>query len=76
MSLKLNKTNFNKWLNNQITFLAPLAGFVGVLYLGAVIPKIQNDGVQLVDFKVTNAMLTAVILYVANAAYDYFRKLK
>jgi hypothetical protein len=75
MNLKLKSDVFQKWFSNQVTFLKPLAAFVGILYLGAVIPKVQEDGLQLVDLAITNAMVTAVFLYIANGIYDYLRKL-
>lgn len=75
MNLTLSTRDKSKWLENQVTFLKPLGIFVGLLYLGAVIPKIE-DGLELKDFAVTNSMVTAVALYITNNIYDYLRKAK
>ena len=76
MQVLLEKKDRSKWLENQLTFLKPLGVFVGFLYLGAIIPKIQGDGFQLSDLAVTNVMVTAVALYIFNNLYDYLRKLR
>ena len=76
MQVLLEKKDRSKWLENQLTFLKPLGIFVGILYLGAIIPKVQGDGFQLNDLAVTNVMVTAIALYIFNNAYDYLRKLK
>ena len=76
MQVLLEKKDKSKWLENQLEFLKPLGVFVGFLYLGAIIPKVQDNGFQLSDLAVTNLMVTGVALYVFNNAYDYLRKLR
>lgn len=71
MSLKLNTKLQTKWLENQKAFLLPLA----ILYLGFVITRITESGVSLQSFVPTAGEVTALVLYVLNAAYDYLRKL-
>jgi hypothetical protein len=71
MTVVLEKKTRLKWLANQKTFLVPLA----LLYLGFVIARITDEGVTFMAFVPTPAELTAVVLYILNAGYDYLRKL-
>lgn len=70
--LSLNKRNFSKWFENQKLFLKPLI----VLYLAYSIRRVSDDGLAPNDFLPNNDLLTAGALYLLNAAYDYWRKLK
>lgn len=76
MNLKLSTTLQSKWIENQLVFLRPLAIFIGVLYVGFLIPRIEDSGIQLSDFIPTNGVITAAALYIFNGIYDYLRKLK
>lgn len=76
MNFRLNKKLQGKWIENQIIFLRPLFIMVAILYLGFLIPRIEQDGVSLRDFVPTNAVITAIVLYIVNATYDYLRKLR
>lgn len=49
---------------------------MAILYLGFLIPRIEENGVSLRDFVPTNAVFTAVALYIVNGLYDYLRKLR
>lgn len=75
MNLLLTQKLQNKWLENQLAFLRPLGIFIALLYLGFLIPRIEENGISLADFIPTNGVLTAIALYIVNGAYDYFRKL-
>lgn len=70
----LTKEDVAKWLSNQIKFLKPLAIFVAILYLGFVIPRVQDNGIALADFIPNNAVITSIALYILNALYDLFTK--
>lgn len=74
--MKMTKTNRNKWIRNQIIFLRPVIAFTVVLYIGFVIPRVEKNGIQLIDFMPTNGVITAWVLYLLNGVYDYFRKMK
>lgn len=76
MKLTLEKNIYEKWLGNQIEFLRALAIFVLMLYVGFVIPRIEDQGFQLTDLVPTNSVITAIALYLFNALYDYLRKLR
>ena len=75
MQIRLTKKLEGKWLENQLLFLRPLAVFIVLLYLGFLIPRIEENGISIEDFIPTNGVLTAIALYLINAAYDYLRKL-
>lgn len=76
MNLKLTNRLQSKWVENQLIFLRPLAIFIGILYLGFLIPRIEENGIELADFVPTNAVITAMALYIFNGLYDYLRKLR
>jgi hypothetical protein len=76
MNIRLSSKLQSKWLENQILFLRPLVVFIGILYIGFLIPRIEENGISLQDFIPTNGVLTAIALYAGNAIYDYLRKLK
>ena len=59
-----------KWFSNQKTFLAPLA----IFYLVFVIAQVGQDGVAPADFIPSNAVVSAMVLYLLNALYDLLRK--
>lgn len=65
-----------KWLKNQLEFAKPLILFVAVLYFPQVIASLQTPGhiVALTDFVPSPEVITAVVLYITNAAYDLLRK--
>lgn len=76
MNLRLNNKRQSKWIENQLIFLRPLGIFIALLYIGFLIPRIEDNGIQLADFVPTNSVFTAAALYIFNALYDYLRKLK
>lgn len=61
-----------KWLLNQRKFLIPLL----TLYVSLLIAKVQQEGFSIMTFVPTNVEITALFLYVLNAAYDYLLKLQ
>lgn len=69
-----NKTQFDKFKENLMLFLAPL----GVIYISGVVGLLQLEGhvVSLKDFMPTSFQLGAIALYVLNSALDYLRKIK
>lgn len=71
---QLTKQDVAKWISNQISYLKPLGVFVGLLYVGFVIPRVQDNGIQLSDFVPNNAVITSVALYILNGLYDLFSK--
>jgi hypothetical protein len=64
------------WVSNQITFLKPYLAFVAVLYIGALVPVLQQPGhvVSLNDFLPSSSVITASALYIVNAVFDALRK--
>jgi len=64
------RADIERWLRNQVTFLAPLV----MLYVGFVIARIQELGVELVSFIPSPQEITAMVLYLLNAIYDLLRK--
>lgn len=76
MNIKLTKLQQDKWLNNQIEFLKPLVLFVATLYFTPIILSLSEAGhtVSLADFVPSQAVITAIVLYLINAAYDLIRK--
>lgn len=68
--IRLKALDWNKWQNNTILFLRPLA----ILYLVFVIANIQGDGFHVQDFAPNQAVIGAMALYVLNTALDFFRK--
>jgi len=68
----LSTPKLNKWINNSLTFTAPLA----ILYLITIQNKIQTDGVALEDFYLDEKMIGAMSLYVINVLLDFFKKYK
>lgn len=61
---------WKKWFENQKTFLAPL----GMFYVAHVIAQITLDGIGFRDFLPNNSVLSAMGLYLLNAAFDLFKK--
>lgn len=76
MDFKLTQKVQTKWLGNQLDFLKPLGVFISLLYIGFIIPRIEENGISLSDFIPTNGVITAIALYITNGLYDYLRKLK
>lgn len=76
MKIKLTKLQQDKWLNNQLTFLKPLVVFVATLYFTPIILNLSEAGhmVSLADFVPSQAVITAIVLYLINALYDLIRK--
>lgn len=76
MKIKLTKLQQDKWLNNQLTFLKPLVVFVATLYFTPIILSLSEAGhtVSLADFVPSQAVITAIVLYLVNAVYDLIRK--
>lgn len=72
----LSRADKLKWVGNQLEFLKPFVGFIGVLYLGQVIVTLSlpDHVVTTQDFYPSQAVITATALYVTNALYDLFRK--
>ncbi len=72
--ITLNKTQQKKWYHNMLVFLAP----VGVVYLLQVVGlfSLENHTLSLNDFIPTSFTQGAMVLYLANSALDYLRKLQ
>lgn len=68
----LSTQKLNKWVNNSLTFLAPLA----ILYLITIQNRIQEGGISLSDFYLDEKMVGAMSLYVINVLLDFFKKYK
>ena len=64
--------DWKKWLENTVTFLAPL----GILYLLFVQVGVQSDGFQPADFYPTSEVIGGMILYAVNVLLDLLKKLK
>ncbi len=62
--------DWSRWFDNQKSFLAPLV----IFYLVFVISQVQHEGIAPSDFIPSNAVISAMALYVLNAAYDLLRK--
>lgn len=71
-----NQDLLYKWFVTQLQFLKPFLVVAGIFYFAFLIPQIQDNGVQLQDFVPTNAVITSIVMYVANAIYAYLLKLK
>lgn len=71
MQVILTEKLQTKWWSNQKSFLIPLA----LLYLGFIISRITKSGVSFEAFIPTPGELTALVLYVLNAMFDYLKKL-
>lgn len=69
---RLSEQNFNKWINNSLTFLAPL----GIMYLVTIQERITTDGISFSDFAIDNTMAGAIALYLINVLLDFFKKYK
>jgi len=67
---RLKILDWNKWTNNTLTFLSPLA----TLYLLSVVANVQSDGFQVADFAPSEVVIGAMMLYVLNTALDFFKK--
>jgi len=66
----LKQPKLNKWIDNSLVFLAPLA----ILYLMTIQGRIQEGGISLSDFYLDEKMIGAMSLYVINVLLDYFKK--
>lgn len=74
-----NRKNYmkkQKWIKNQLEFLKPLALFAGTLYLAPILTALQqpNHVVSPHDFIPSSQVVTAIVLYMVNAAHDFLRK--
>ena len=72
--LKLTKKENQKWINNLLLFLSPVA----IIYIVAVVGLIQaNSGeVKLTDFVPNSFVLGSIALYILNTLLDYLRKIR
>lgn len=72
-ALKLNTTEYNKFIRNVITFLIPLV----ILYLGQVVATLNVEGnlLELVDFIPSSVTLGGMAYYVMSTLIDYKKKL-
>jgi hypothetical protein len=70
--LKLNEDKLKKFGKNTLLFLAPVL----VIYLGAVIVEINQDGFSWNDFVPSILTQGAMVLYLLNVALDYLKKLQ
>lgn len=68
----LKQPKLNKWIDNSLVFLAPLA----ILYLMTIQGRIQEGGISLSDFYLDEKMIGAMSLYVINVLLDFFKKYK
>jgi len=66
----LKQPKLNKWIDNSLVFLAPLA----ILYLMTIQGRIQEGGISLSDFYLDEKMVGAMSLYVINVLLDFFKK--
>lgn len=69
---KLKTLNYKKWIDNSLTFLAPLV----IMYLLNAQSLVTKDGFQASDFYLDDKMMGAMILYIINIALDFFKKYK
>jgi len=67
---RLNAADLKKWLTNMLVFLAPVV----VIYLTSVLGNVQT-GFSWSAFALNPATQGALVLYVLNAALDFFKKL-
>lgn len=67
----LNREDWQKWGRNTLVFLAPL----GLIYLGSIVPDVQDAGLQASDFAISPMVAGAMVLYVINVATDFLKKL-
>jgi len=68
----LSQEKYNKWLNNSLTFLAPLF----ILYLITIQERIMSNGISINDFQIDETMAGAMSLYLINILLDFFKKYK
>jgi len=68
----LKQPKLNKWIDNSLVFLAPLA----ILYLMTIQGRIQEGGISLSDFYLDEKMFGAMLLYLINVLLDFFKKYK
>ena len=66
----LKQPKLDKWIDNSLVFLAPLA----ILYLMTIQGRIQEGGISLSDFYLDEKMVGAMSLYVINVLLDFFKK--
>ena len=69
---RLDEQKLNKWINNSLTFLAPLV----ILYLVTIQDRILKDGISISDFALDQTMIGACSLYIINVFLDFFKKYK
>lgn len=69
-SNSFNRVDAQNWVHNFILFLSPLA----IMYLVSVIAAFQSNSVALSNFVPNELLRGGMILYVLNAALDFFRK--
>lgn len=76
MQYALTSEDRQKWIRNQIAFLKPLVLVVAALYFVPLIGLLGSVGhvVSLADFIPSPETVTAIVLYIVNAAYDLIRK--
>jgi hypothetical protein len=70
--LRLNETKLKKFINNTLLFLAPVL----VIYFGAVIVAINEQGFSWELFIPSTMTQGAMVLYVLNVLVDYLKKLR
>jgi len=68
--LGLTRIDTNKFLNNTLTFMAPVA----LIYLAFVATEITEQGFSLTDFVPSNFVLGSMVLYLINVLIDFFKK--
>lgn len=67
----LNDADVQKWFNNVLTFLAPVA----LIYLAFVADGLKG-GFTWLAFQPNQAVTGMMVLYVVNSFMDLFKKLK
>jgi hypothetical protein len=72
----LTKVDKRKWFANQIDFLKPLAAYIAFLYFTPILVALGGSDhiVSWSDFIPSSQVVTAVVFYLVNAAYDIIRK--
>lgn len=67
---QVRKEDIERVGRNALIFFAPLA----VIYLSFVAVEIERDGFAWEDFRPSQVVVGAMILYVVNVLLDFFRK--
>lgn len=75
---EISTFDLKKWVRNQIIFLRPTLIFAGLLYLGALLPLLQEPGhvVSLRDFVPSSQVVTSFVTYIALGWYDFLRRIQ